>query len=329
MEILVIHVSRIGDTLLATPALRAIAEAHPEARITVLAHPNRAEVLQHLPFVRRVAAITKNSAPWRGWLGSKRYDLALVFGHDKALVAYALRVARRVAAFRQDDPALDARLQPAVSEPPRHQQHAVAALLALPRALGMTTHNLRLAYRVTDEEAAWARGVLASSVTDGHRPLIGLQIASFPTKAWRDWPPENFLALCQRILAIHPGAHFLIFGGSEEQQRTQALHRQLAGHASLFAGRLSLRQTAALMSRLDLYVGVDTGPTHLMGCFDIPLVALYHCASPSSIYGPLGHPKLFAIDHPETAGSTDAPMAAIGVDQVWQSVQAALAERRP
>lgn len=332
MEILVIHVSRIGDTLLATPALRAIAETHPEARITVLAHPNRAEVLQHLPFLARVGSITKNSAPWRGWLGwlgGKPYDLALVFGHDKALVTYALRVAWRVAAFRQHDPALDGRLQPAVEEPPRHQRHAVDALLALPAALGMATKNRRLAYRVTDEEATWARSVLTSLAPDHPGPLIGLQIASFPTKAWRDWPPENFLALCQRILAAHPGAHFLIFGGSEESARTEALHRQLAGHASLFAGRLTLRQTAALMSRLDLYVGVDTGPTHLMGCFDIPLVALYHCASPSSIYGPLDHPRCFVIDHPDTDGGTDAPMAAIGVDAVWPAVQAALALGRP
>src|SRR2546427_7395130 len=62
---LFINVARIGDTLLATPAMRAIATAHPGCRITALAHPKRAEVLRGLSFVARVGGITKNTAPWR------------------------------------------------------------------------------------------------------------------------------------------------------------------------------------------------------------------------------------------------------------------------
>ncbi|MCE9571511.1 MAG: hypothetical protein K8R10_16135, partial [Rhodocyclales bacterium] len=60
-RILVINVSRIGDTLLATPAIRALAAAWPEASLDVLGHPNRVEVLEHLPFVRRVGSISKKS----------------------------------------------------------------------------------------------------------------------------------------------------------------------------------------------------------------------------------------------------------------------------
>ena len=51
--VLAIVVSRIGDTLLATPALRAIAGAWPDAKLTCLAHPKRAEVLRNLPFLLR------------------------------------------------------------------------------------------------------------------------------------------------------------------------------------------------------------------------------------------------------------------------------------
>lgn len=325
---LVINVSRIGDTLLSTPAIRAIAKTYPGARITVLAHPNRCEVLQHLPYVRAVGAITKGRAAWRGWLGAKRFDVALVYGFDQPLVAYALRVAERVVAFRQADENLNRRLYKMVEPPAFQSEHSVLQLLRLPAALGIAPAGLRLDYRVTLDEESWAAAELQKQLPAGAGPLIGLQVASFPTKAYRDWPLDHFMALCDRILVAYPAAHFLIFGGNEERQRTGSLKTHLGTHASLFAGRVSLRQTAALMSKLDLYVGVDTGPTHLMSCFDIPLVALYHCHSPSRLIGPLDHPCASLVDHPR-AGESCSPevtMAEISVDTVWAQVAAALAK---
>lgn len=332
-SILVINVSRIGDTLLATPAIRALAAAWPEAAIDVLAHPGRMEVLQHLPFVRNVAAISKKSAPFRGWGGllAKPYDLALVYGHDEALVAYALRVAKRVAAFRQANDRINSRLAVLVEPPSFQSDHSVRLALALPAALGVKPAGLRLSYAVTAAETAWATATLDRDLPAGATPVVGLQVASFPTKAYRDWPIESFMELCERIRQDRPQAHFLIFGGSEEKPRTEALKARLGLAATLHAGRLSLRQTGALMSRLDIFIGVDTGPTHLMSAFDIPLVGLYHGFSRSELIAPLEHPCFYPVDHP-LAGpecSTEASMADTSVDRVWAAVQQALKEHPP
>lgn len=332
-QVLVINVSRIGDTLLATPAIRALAAAWPEANVDVLGHPNRIEVLEHIPFIRRVAAISKKSAPFRGWLGliTKPYDLALVYGNDEALVAYALRVAQRVVAFRQASARINARLAVLIEPPGFQSDHAVPLLLRLPAALGVPAAGLRLSYAVTAAERHWAAATLARELPADATPLVGLQVASFPTKAYRDWPIESFMALCERIRQDRPNAHFVIFGGREEHQRTEALQARLGSAATLYAGRLSLRQTGALMSRLDIYIGVDTGPTHLMSTFDIPLVALYHGFSRSELIGPLQHPCFYPVDHP-LAGpgcSTEAAMADISVDRVWHEVQRALREHPP
>lgn len=332
-RVLVINVSRIGDTLLATPAIRALAAAWPDASVDVLGHPNRIEVLEHIPFIRRVAAISKKSAPFRGWLGmiTKPYDLAVVYGNDEALVAYALRVAQQVAAFRQASDRINARLAPVVEPPGFQSDHAVPLLLKLPAALGVPAAGLRLSYAVTAAERNWAAEKLARELPADATPLIGLQVASFPTKAYRDWPIESFMALCERIRQHWPKAHFLIFGGSEEHRRTGALQARMGPSATLYAGRLSLRQSGALMSRLDAYIGVDTGPTHLMSAFDIPLVALYHGFSRSELIAPLDHPCFFPVDHP-LAGpecSTEVSMADIDVDRVWQAVEKALAQLPP
>lgn len=330
-SILFITVSRIGDTLFSTPALRAIATAWPDTEITVLGHPKRVEVFANLPWVRQLGSITKTSAKWKRLWPRRRYDLAFVFGFDEALVDYALAVSERVVAFSQQNDSLNSRLAPAVPVPAFQSEHAVLQLLRLPAALDIATSNLRIAYRATADEIAQAQRRIAQAGFDGARPLIGLQVASFQTKAYRDWPIENFLALCERVSQQWPQARFLIFGGSEEQERTRRLAAALAGRAADFSGRLSLRETGALMHRISLYVGVDTGPTHIMSAFDTPLVALYHCLSSSRHTGPLQHPAAWLIDHPDgEAGCSEASaMAQISVDTVFAAVADALARHPP
>ena len=315
-DVLVIIVARIGDTLLATPALRALKAALPLGRLTVLAHPKRREVLAHLPFIDVLDAVTKTSAQAKGWIGGKRHDLALVYGRDAALVRYALRASERVIAFRQSDAALNLRLAHLVEEPPV-PQHAVLHRLSLLAPLGLAASDLRLAYCATAEERAWARGWLAAQVPAG-RPLIGLQIASFPTKAHRDWPVASFQALIGRIAAAHAQARFVLLGDAEAAKKATPLLAAYPQQVTLAAGRLKLRQSAALMAELDLYIGVDTGPTHIAGALALPMVALYHSAYPGRNLVPLQHPACVMIEHPLTGASDSitAAMSDIGVDRV-------------
>jgi heptosyltransferase-3 len=329
-RILYINVSRIGDTLLMTPAVKAVAMHWPCARIDLLAHPKRVEVLRNLPFVHEVSSITKSQAPFRGRLvafDGKPYDLAFVCNFDRTLLTYALRVAHRVVAFRQKDEALNRRFYRIVEHPALQTTHAVDIQLLLPAAVGAASAGKSLIYCVTADEACWAADFLAHHQVLDRHPLLGLQVASFPTKAYRDWPLEHFIELCRRIRNRWPQAHFLIFGGELEQERTAVLATELGKAATLCAGLLTLRQTAALMNCVDLYVGVDTGPTHIMGALHRPMVALYHGYSPSRVLAPLDHPCLYAIDHPLADHCTpEAAMADISVDHAWQVVEQALAK---
>lgn len=327
-SILFITVSRIGDTLFATPALRAIAARWPQAEITVLGHPKRVEVFEHLPWVARLGAITKASAFWKRLGRRRRFDLAFVFGFDSALVDYALAVSRQVVAFRQNSERINARLLQAVAVPAYQSEHAVRQLLRLPQALGIEAQSLRIAYRAAPAEIDAARRRLGQCGFAGAWPLIGLQVASFPTKGYRDWPIEHFRDLCLRILARWPQARFLIFGGAEEKQRTAALAQALGDAAADFSGRLTLRESGALMACISLYVGVDTGPTHIMSAYDTPMIALYHCLSSSRHTGPLQHPAAWLIDHPhgEAGCSEQSTMAQIDVETVFAAVKSALGD---
>ena len=325
---LIINVSRIGDTLLVTSAIRAVAKTFPGAAITFVGHPNRCEVVRHLPFVSAVKGITKNWAWLLGHWRRHHYDYAIVYGFDLPLVKLALRMAKRVVAFRQKDAAINKRLYRAVEPPPFQSMHSAHVPLLLTQALDIEPNGYHLAYRVTDQERAWAVSYLHQKVPAERQPLIGLQVASFPTKAYRDWPVRHFAALCQKILSAWPQAHFLLLGGKEESAKIRELETRLGDHVTVVAGKLSLRQTAALMQQLGLYVGVDTGPTHLAGAIGVPMVALYHCYSPGRLLAPLDRNKLQVVEHPalDAGGTIRSEMAEITVESVWRAVQALLKE---
>lgn len=324
-QVLVIIVARIGDTLLVTPALRALKAAIPQGRLTVLAHPKRLEALQHLPFIDALEGITKTTAWARGWIGKEAYDLALVYGHDLALVRYALRASKQVIAFEQGGARLNAKLAHAVAAP-SSPMHAVMHRWLLLEPLGIAASDLRLAWHVTAEEKAWAREWRGKHVLAG-APLIGLQMASFPTKAHRDWPVSSFQELIARIAATHAQARFLLLGDKAAAEKAAPLLAAYPHQVALAAGSLNLRRSAALMAELDLYIGVDTGPTHIAGALGIPMVALYHSAYPGRNLAPLQHPACVMIEHPLTGKSaaTAVSMADIPVAVVGQAAMDLLA----
>ncbi len=319
-NLLVIHVARIGDTLLITPALRALKQACPHGRLTCLLHPARRALLENLPFIDALGAITPKTAALRGRFTGKHYDYALVYGHDAPLVRYALRVADKVIAFRQCDDTLNARLWRVVV-PPAQPIHAVQERLMLAAELGVTTTDFRLACVPLESELAAVRAWVRQHVNG--KPLIGLQVESFQTKAYRDWPAESFAELGRRLLARHPGAHLVLLGGRESRAKAASLARQLGDRAVAVAGQFGLRETVALMRQLDLYIGVDTGPTHIAGALGLPMVALYHCRHRGVHLAPLQHPRLEVVEHPapDPQCTPSTPMAAISVDAVWEKAQ--------
>ena len=328
-RVLIINVTRIGDTLLATPAIRAIAKVFPNASLTVLGHPKRVEVLENIAYIQRTGGIDKRAALLRGWrdvlLGAE-YDWAFVWRNDEALVRYALRKARHVVAHRQHDDRINAKLFAAVERIADNKIHAVAWTLSLPQAVGIPAAGYRLDYCVTDAEATWARQRLRADLPNAPGPFISMQVASFATKSYRDWPIDNFIELAKRIADENNDARFILYGAASDQERINRLTSALAGKAKSYAGDFSLRETVAMMACTNLYIGVDTGPTHLFGALNKPMVVLYHPSLPSALYKPLSAPALYAIDHPLAGprATSDIPMADISVDTVWRAVSAAM-----
>lgn len=316
-RILVLCSARIGDTLLFTPCLNALKHRFPQAHLEVWAHPKRQALLQGLDFIDAL----RNLNPWRrlmARLRPKAFDLAVVYGDGTQLLQLAQQQAHQVVAF-SDKPSSSEWITVARPSAP---EHAVWERLRLAQAVGADSQDWRLSYRVSSGEQQWAERWWRQQQLLSVQPVIGIQVASFPTKAYRDWPVEHFEALLSRVFQHYPQAKILVLGDKASHARGQMLVQRFPRQVLNTAGQFDLRQNAAIMARLSLYIGVDTGPTHLAGALQLPMVALYHPRHPGALLAPLQHPALRVIEHPQAGLSQEPeiPMSEIEPEQVWQAV---------
>jgi heptosyltransferase-3 len=325
-RLLAVIVARIGDTVLATPVLRALRGAVPEGSLDVIAHPKRIDVLEHLPFVDRLVPAAGARLLLERLKRRKPYDHAFVFGNDARLFKHAFAVASRVTGFRQADERINAKLAP-LAERPQALEHAVVERMRLARATGIDSPDLRMAYHALPEERADAERFVAGLFPQRPRPLVAVVPKSFATKAYRDWPVERFTDLFTRLFAACPEAGVVLLGDAAARGVADALMAKLGKRVASAAGQRSLRESAALIAVADAYVGVDTGPTHIAGALDVPMVALYHCAHRGRHLAPLQHSRLEVVEHPcPDEGCSDAvPMAEIDAQVVWRQLQRVLA----
>ena len=341
-RILCIYVARFGDTLLMSVVLKALARRFPKAEIDFLGHAKRIQVLENLPFIRHLGAISKTSARLKGWcaqlMGRKPYDLALVWGHDAELVDYAKRVSQHVVISSQCNQkrlnVVDAVIDyPADTLKIREEddQPLTQWLLDIPeKSLGFKATDHTSEYIVAPAERALAKELLQNATASQQLPtLIGLVVESHPSAPHRDWPLEKFTELTARLHRQYPNAWFVVISGGLAAEKLKQLKTAAGNQLAEFGGRLSMRESVAIMAELDLYIGVDTGPTLFAAALGIPSVMMFHCMRAARlVINPVNPDNVTAIDHPLARAycSLDTPMGDVSVDQVFEAACARLSQ---
>ena len=125
------------------------------------------------------------------------------------------------------------------------------------------------------------------------------------------WPPENFAVLAER-LADHTGAGIILLGGPGDGQLIEAVASRMTTRPTMFVGGLSFGQIAALASLSRLYIGNDTGLTHLAAAAGTRTVMILGPSDPKR-YAPFA-PDTLALWKPTTVSTSGV---AGGIPQNW------------
>ena len=126
-----------------------------------------------------------------------------------------------------------------------------------------------LALSDTEHQAAIrALGPLA----DG-RPLL---MASIGAKVdVKDWGDLNWSELLSRLGTRLREWGLAMLGTADERKRSEALLANWLGTSVNLCGELSVRESAAVLTRARVYMGHDSGPMHLAAAVGTPCVAVF------------------------------------------------------
>ncbi|MDR2725445.1 MAG: lipopolysaccharide heptosyltransferase II [Candidatus Adiutrix sp.] len=292
-EILVRGANWIGDAVMTLPALAALRDHFPLARLTVLTRPWAAgvyqgqadQVLTYEPSGRHrglsgILALIRELTP---------FDLALLFQNafSAALFPALARVPERWGYARDGRGFL---LTRAVRLGPLDRSvHEVFYYLNLLEKL-----DLPAPYqppRLILEEAARseAEALLDQKGLGDDRFLLALAPGAAFGPAKR-WPEEGFARAARLILEARPGGA-VILGGTEEAPAAGRLMEMLPEPKLDLAGRTTLRTAMAVLSRSALLLTNDSGLMHLGGALGVPLAAVFGPTDPLST-APLGPSRL-------------------------------------
>jgi heptosyltransferase-2 len=275
----------VGDVVMATPAVRAVHEAHPGADLVAVCKPYVADVLAGAPWLRDVVLCDKRGPKPQRTLGVARAlrenppDAAILFSNSfrTALIARLGRCERVVGFARYGRSLL-------LSDRLHYAKDARGRFLPTPvindynrlaLAVGARDpgHRMELFTTPADEAAAdavWDRFDLKRF------PRVVVLNPGAAFGAAKHWPTAHFAHLA-RLITTRLGCGVLVLCGPAERD----LARQVAAesgtpHAfSLADNPLSLGLTKAVVKRSSLLVTTDSGPRHFAAAFDRPVVTLF------------------------------------------------------
>ncbi len=285
-NLLVIRPDNLGDVIMLGPALRAIKETSPRARITLLASTGGASAAPLLPWIDEVI-------PWRTlWqdlghltfdparerqlintLAERHFDAAICFTsfsqspHPPGYVCYLAGIPLRAGESKEfGGGVLTTELRGVTAE----EEHQVERNLRLVEALGFVARDRQLAVAIDATARSAALALLRSLGLDPDLPFILLHPGA--SAEARRYPPARSGELARTLL--DRGWPVLVTAVEREAAIVDAVVHGAPGVRTLIGGT-TLGEYAALVECAALVICGNTLPLHLADAVGTPLLALY------------------------------------------------------
>jgi heptosyltransferase-1 len=302
-NILVIDFGQLGDVVLSLPALRAIREKFPRARITVAVGKPGAPVVELSGYadatipVDRVA-LRDGPKPWAivrivrlvQEVRRKEFDFVIDLHSlsETNLLGFFSGASHRLYA-RRPGRSLDFlakfHARPPVEESEKHAVDRYLDVLA-PLGIRNAPRMPRLRARAEDDRAVEA--MLKKAKSNAGVPLIGLfPGAGHPS---RRWPLARFAELADMLMR-NDQVRIIVFAGPEEREIVTEVKASFP-RSTLVFDKLTIPQLASALSRLSVLISNDTGPMHVAAAVGTSVVLLLDRRAPQTYLPVEGHHRI-------------------------------------
>ncbi len=272
-RILILSTTGLGDTLWATPAIRAIKKAFPRAFLAILTSPIGKEILSGNPYLDEFY-VTKNGGffslfPLYKKLKEKQFDKVLIFHtSQRPMLPLAFFTgACEIIGTHGINKGLDSILTTSLK---MEKMHEITRRLKI---AGVESDGCEMEIFLNENDR----------VKKSDQLLIGMQVKT--KDRFKEWPASSFVALGKK-LQTRFGAKILITGSVDERDYAAKIAQEIPEAISV-AGKYPLKKMCGLIQTLDLLITNDTGPMHIACAFKRPLIALFGPTDPL-LCGPYG-----------------------------------------
>lgn len=261
----------LGDTLLATPTLRAIKETYPDSRTILLASPATRDIVEGHPLVDEVLFYEKGDSIIPIIRKIWRADLALIldFHYRSSFFAWLARIPLRIG--RADK--AKSFLTHQVMGTPSPERYEAENTLQVARYVGINTNDLSLLMTAPSVgEQTRVRELLAAAGMAVHEPFV--VIAPYSLAELKDWPAAYYQEVIDYLAARK--IKVIAVGGKEHRLQADGFL-----HLINFVGLTNIRETTYLVSLArTVLCGCTSSVLHFASTTSTPLIALYGPTSP-------------------------------------------------
>ncbi len=303
-NILVVSSTAIGDTLLSTPAIRAVRERYPQAKIIAHFNAGNAELFENNPDINGIIPYYGGYKKFFRTVRKFRrhnFDLALIFhGNEPQATPIAyLSGARFIikTPISREYGFLLSNTSNGFDKPGEH--HAIDVRMKTASFVGCSGRSREMVLVADEDDRAVASSYLSRLGTDENAIIIGLQVGA--ATLYKMWPHHKFVELGKRLLQLGPNIRILVTGSPRERKLCSTVAHEIGDRAFSTAAEVSLKTLRGLIERMDLLVTNDTGAMHMAIALKTKTISLFCPTSPSgsgAFAGPLpaqGHKKRNAL----------------------------------
>ncbi|MFC1621608.1 lipopolysaccharide heptosyltransferase II [Candidatus Omnitrophota bacterium] len=285
-RILIVNVNWLGDTLFATPFVRAVREHCPDCHIAILTHSRCKEMLESNPHIDEIIVYDEKDQHKHllgrfsivSQLKSRHFDTAFILRRSlsRTMLLFLSKIPNRIGYVSKRSGFL---LTKKISAPSR-DLHKVEHFLGIARGVGIKPKSVNYEFFISDKDRAKARKILKDQGIKDNEDFIALN----PGGNWdlKRWPAKNFARLGDKI-----NMKVVLTGAKKDINLCNEIAGLMKKKPALLCGKTDLKTLGAVFERAKKVVSSDSGPMHIAVAVKASVVALFGPTS-SRITGPYG-----------------------------------------
>ena len=286
---LVVKLRHHGDVLLASPVFTALKTSFPQIEVDALVYADTVDMLSLHPAISQVHAIDRK---WKqlGITGQIRAETRLLRALHQRHYDLIIHLTEHwrgawLSRFLKPQwsvgPVVRGRskywkrsFSHTYSVPPHALRHTVEANLDALRRIGIQPLEM-------DRRLTMTPGVPAEQAVSLHLEKMGLLSQQFihihPASRWffKCWPVRKMVDLITRLQSEGHSVVLTAAPDRNELAMIDSIQAALTLPVASLAGKLSLKELAALTSYAKLFIGVDSAPMHIAAAMNTPTIALF------------------------------------------------------